>query len=219
MSSINGIYGNSFNVSQVSPYNPASQTGPINGSSQASGNPTQGNAFVSAIEQALAQLGISPATPNKANGSSASNSAQDPGQALAAFMHDLFAAMQGQGAASATASTDSDGDSSVTAAIGAASASTPAVSGMSGQHHHHGGGAGAIEAKLQNLIAQLSSSGTGTASGTASSPAISTLQQDFQNLLTSSGASGNQTSLASFLQSLSQNLQGSNPGLNVSTSA
>jgi hypothetical protein len=213
MSSINGIYGNSFNVSQVSPYSPASQTGPINGSSQVGGSPTQGNAFVSAIEQALAQLGISPATPGKANSNSASNSAQDPGQALAAFMHDLFAAMQGQGAASAAASTDNDGDAGATAAIGAASA------GVSGQHHHHGGGAGGIEAKLQNLIAQLSSPGAASGTGAASSPAISTLQQDFQNLLASSGASGNQTSLASFLQSLSQNLQGSNPGLNVSTSA
>ncbi|OIQ68855.1 hypothetical protein GALL_495450 [mine drainage metagenome] len=129
-------------------------------------------------------------------------------------MHDLFAAMQGQGAASAAAATDSDGDAGTTAAIGAASA------GVSGQHHHHGGGAGGIEAKLQNLIAQLSSPGAASGTGTASSsPAISTLQQDFQNLLASSGSSGNQTSLASFLQSMSQNLQDSNPGLNVSTSA
>jgi hypothetical protein len=75
---------------------------------------------------------------------------------------------------------------------------------------------------IQQLSSSNSSSSTGATNSTASTTGTtdsttSALQQDFQNLLASFGANGNQTSLTSFLQAISSNLQGNNPGLNVST--
>ncbi len=66
---------------------------------------------------------------------------------------------------------------------------------------------GAIQSRLQSLILQLSSPSAGA------NPANAALQQDFQNLLNAQGASG--TTLGSFLQALSQNLQGINPAGNL----
>ncbi len=67
-----------------------------------------------------------------------------------------------------------------------------------GSHH---GGIGKMEANLQSLIQQLSS-------GTSMSPVDASLQQSYQNLIGTQGATGNQSSLTSLLQTLSQNLQG-----------
>ena len=65
-------------------------------------------------------------------------------------------------------------------------------------------GQGGIEGRLQGLIQQLSSP-----TSKSNSTDIA-LQQNFQNLLSAQGASGSQASLSSFLQTLSQNLQGTN---------
>lgn len=75
-----------------------------------------------------------------------------------------------------------------------------------------------IENKLQTLIQQLSSTNTPSTSGTTDTT-TSNLQQDFQSLLSAFGASGSNASLSNFLQAISDNLKGANPGLNVSTSA
>lgn len=102
-------------------------------------------------------------------------------QALQAFIQSLFAALQAQ---TTQASTGMDADGGSISPVAAAS----------------GRGNGGMSAGLQGLIQQLSSSG-------APNSADAALQQSFQNLLGAQG-NGNQTSLASFLQALSQNLQG-----------
>ncbi|HUW29905.1 MAG TPA: hypothetical protein VMV97_15015 [Sulfuriferula sp.] len=185
------------------------------GVSRASGN---GGRFASAISQALSQLGVSSGssstTASTASDPTSSAATQDPQQALAAFMQNLFASLQSQGGGQTTAAnggTDSDGDRD---GSGAASA----VSGASGSRHHgghHGGGLSKIESGLQNLMQQISSSGTSATDSTASDSASSPLQQSFQNLLAADGASGSNVTLTSFLQTLAQNLQGATPTGNV----
>jgi len=239
MTSINSLFGNNFNLSPVSSTNAVSpQSSDSDGDSDGStstGRTGRGGFFASAVTQALSQLGISAVPATSASSStdasasstttdgSTTSSTQDPQKALGVFMHDLFAALRGDSTSqssgsSSTGGADSDGDND----------GSSAASGASGHHQHHGG-ASAIESKLQTLIQQLSaasnpsssnSSSTGTAATSGGTSADATLQTDFQNLLNALGASGNQTSLPSFLTAISNNLQsGSNPGLNVSLKA
>ena len=181
-----------------------------NDGSRVSGASGGGGKFASAIGQALSQLGISPgaATSTTTSPSSTSSTTQDPQQALAAFMQNLFAALQSQSGQSGAAGS----------AAGAGADPTAAVAGTAGHghHHHHGGGMGKIEGGLQNLIQQLSSSSSssasdsttsGSSSGTSNST-LDALQQSFNSLLSTGGTSGSNASLSSFLQSLSQSMQG-----------
>jgi hypothetical protein len=220
--SINGISSGTLNVPQVNTANSTSQSGSVKADrdgdndggrvSGSSGTSARGG-FASAINQALSQIGVSGSTA-----SGASSAAQDPLQALSAFMHNLFAALQSQGGgqpAAAQGGADSDGDNDGGGASG--------VSAAAGGGRHHGGGN--IASKLQSLIQQLSASSSGasasttagaTASGTdTSNSALSALQQSFQNLLSSQGASGSQATLGSFLQTLAQDLPGANPAGNI----
>jgi hypothetical protein len=169
-----------------------------------------GGRFASAIIQALAQLGNGSTAANGALDatSATSTTAKDPQQALAAFVQNLFAALQSQSSGQAAASTAANRSTTADA-----SNSTSAVSGQ-GHHHHHGGGAGKLEGGLQNLIQQLASSADASATGTGSSttssanPALDALQQSFDSLLAAEGKSGSNATLSDFLKSFAQNLQG-----------
>jgi len=82
---------------------------------------------------------------------------------------------------------------------------------------------GKIEGGLQNLIQQLSSSSSADTSGSStagsgsssSNSSLDALQQSFDNLLSADGKSGSGATLENFLQTLSQNMQGSLPTGNV----
>jgi hypothetical protein len=166
-----------------------------------------GGKFASAIDQALSQLGVS---ASGTAGASSAGAAQGPQQALVTFKQNLFAALQAQ--------SGQPDNAAVEAASGSAAGASPAVHG----HHQHGGGK--LEAGLQSLIQQLSSSNAGTADSSAasgsSSPAQDSLQQSFKNLMAADGASGSSATLSSFLQTLSQNMHSAPPTGNiVSTSA
>jgi hypothetical protein len=247
--------------------------------------------FLSAISQALSQIGVSPAPSTDTSNSSSTSTSGSPAQVLGAFVQDLFAALQAQSGnptpstntsttpatpaaedpvqALATTSTTPNPQSPVqalaaftedllaalqaqpgathttgnttgssttpttpvtTAATGATgtpttAANSPALtpSAGHGHHHHHHGASGNLESGLQSLIQQLSAS-TGGTSGTTTtgsstsspstsgvsspSPAIAALQQSFGNLLTADGASNSGATLVSFLQTLSQDIQG-----------
>ncbi|MDA8163511.1 MAG: hypothetical protein M0017_00570 [Desulfobacteraceae bacterium] len=160
-----------------------------------------GGGLVSAIDQALVQAGIS-APVGMASGSPGTSTASDQNaqEALQAFMQNLFAALQSAGGQAA-------GD-------GSAGSGSSAVSGASvhGHHHHHGGGHGRLQASMQTLIQQLSASDSSSSNSSSTDTA---LQQSYQNLLSAQGASGNQTSLPSFLRSISQNLRGAGTMGNV----
>jgi hypothetical protein len=153
-----------------------------------------GGRFASAISQALTQIGVTP--PDASSASAGATSAtstdtsptQDPKQAERAFAQALFSALQGQSGAPGQTEGPHKGG---------------------GGHHHHGGGGGAggaskIESGLQNLIQQLGASGTPTSGDSA----LTALQTSFNNLVTANGGNSSSASLTSFLQDLSQNLQG-----------
>ena len=194
------------------------QNHPPSAGSESGGGSGSPGAILDAVFQALSQAGISggsAANSSSAPSTTTSASDQNPLQALGAFMHDLFSALQNQGGqaaqgaqTSAQGTSDSDGDHRGT---GSGASGAPR-----GHHHHGGGGVARMESNLQSLIQQLSSSdstssatdtsgsSTATVSATNSS---STLQQSYQNLLSSLGLSGGSSSLGNFLQALSQNLQ------------
>jgi hypothetical protein len=201
-----------------------------NNGNSISGVAGSGGKFASAISQALTQLGVtSPAASSNSNATDTST-AQDPQQALASFMQSLFAALHAQsGTQTATSNNSTSDNSSTVGAVTSTTAATSsnAVAGKSGEghHHHHGGGGmSKLEGGLQNLIQQLSSSGqsasdssTSTSDSNSSNSTLDALQQSFNNLLSADGASGNNVSLTSFLQSLSQGLQGAPATGNVVT--
>jgi hypothetical protein len=229
MSTINGMMNNVYNIGAGG--NPAaiarsgSDSDGDNDGSRQSSRTGRTNPFATAILQALSNLGITiPAAPAGTTDSTTANSvnsvnppagnvaiSQDQQQALSTFMHDLFSALHAQGTTSSgntqnasNTGTDSDGDND----------GSQGVQGYS----HHGKGLNALASQLQSLVQQLSSTDTST-TGTAADTTGSGLQQDFNNLLASLGASDNQTSLSSFLGNLYDNLQANNPGANVTTQA
>ncbi|MBI2799890.1 MAG: hypothetical protein HYX63_06310 [Gammaproteobacteria bacterium] len=183
-----------------------------------------GNAgrFAAAIEQALSQLGVSPTssaigaasaggTTTAVNSSAVGGSSapRDPTAAMQTFMHDLFSVLRAMGNNSSNIANSAQTSSPT-------GSSNVAVSGGHGGQHHRGFGAGGIQGNLQSLIQQLSSSTSAT--GNSADPTIAVLQKDVQSLFgASAGTSNNQTSLVGFLQAISNNLQGNNPGLNVAT--
>ncbi len=181
---ISGIQNSQYlsQVFQASPTNPSSATAAGNGSVGRAGN----SAFASALMNALSQSGITVGSASNGTTTPSGGASQSPQQALQAFMQNLFAALHAQSAGSSgQPGADGDNDGSAAGAAGA----------MGGHH----GGIGKMEANLQSLIQQLSS-------GASASPVDASLQQSFQNLAGAQGS--NQASLTSFLQSLSQNLQG-----------
>lgn len=179
--------------------------------------------FMSAVMQALSQLGSSSnstiqnstpdGTPSSTAGASSTNTS-DPQAALNTFMHDLSAALHAQGGSGQGTPSNNSGDS------------TSAQSQGHHHHHHGGGGMNAMEGKLQNLIQQLSTTdpsqsntNTPTPDTASTDSAVSTLQNDFKNLLNTMGISGSQTTLDGFLKSVSQNIQNPNHGVSINTQA
>lgn len=164
--------------------------------------------FASAVFQALSQAGITLPTPGSSTGGSASGGQDSDGdndsgaqsassssaqQALHAFMHSLFQALNQTGAAQSSSVSNNDGSQS----------------GSSGAVHHHAGNRQQFAADAQQLLQSLTS---GSRTG---NPASSSLESSFQNLLQALGTSPTsgsaQPTLQSFLQSLVQNLGGSAP--------
>lgn len=166
--------------------------------------------FASAISQALAQIESTSSTASSASdpSSATSTTTQDPQQALAAFVQNLFAALQSQSAGQASTPTSANSSNTQDATNPSST-----VSGQGHHHHHHDGGTGKLEGGLQNLIQQLASSadkGTTSAGGaptSSSNPALDALKQSFDNLLAAEGKSGTNSTLGDFLKSFAQNLQ------------
>jgi hypothetical protein len=189
------------------------------------------------VMQSLSQAGINPSGTSTAGGATAGTATQSA-QAVSSFMQNLFAALKAQDSNATTASTANTtaAASTTTAATTAASATALApASGASqgtpsvGHHHrHHGGDSGQFGSELNSLIANLSSTDSSniaaasgstdaTAAATSSGPttAASQLQQSFKNMLNSLGANTSSTSLNSFLQTFSQNMQGMSASGNI----
>lgn len=249
---ISAISGSSYSLPQLNQVSSPRQRNGVSGDgdgdndgsrvSGAAGGTGGPGAFIAAIFQALSQTGVSGGTPAASatanqvppdpSSATASNPPKDPLQALGAFMHALFAALENQGGQAAPGGQlasqgggDGDGDNDGSANSSASSG----VANASHGHHHHGGGLAKIESNLQTLIQQLSSGATGsstidtsgTASNTASPAAASSpnptasLEQSYQNLLATLGVAGNSSTLGSFLQSFSQNLHGAGKSGNL----
>jgi hypothetical protein len=183
-------------------------------------------ALLDAIFQALSHAGVSTTaatdSSSSATGSATTSTAsgENPLQALAEFMHNLFTALQSQGG-QATQDAQTSAQGTANSDGGSDNTGNPSVSGApGGHHHHHGGDLGQIESKLQGLIQQQSSSTSstsiaGTTATSGSSTTNSALQQSYQDLLSSLGVSGSASTLGTFLQALSLNLQGLGSSGNV----
>lgn len=185
------------------------------------GSGSQGGQLTAALMQALAQLGISPAT----SGSASTGTGSTTQDRITSLIQSLAAALQSQTA----------GNSANPATTNPASAVAATSSSQS-----------TLEVGLKNLILQINSAdsamlgsmfgssdstnssdatmfGGSADSSTSSASTLSSLQQNFQSLMASQGTSSKQSTtptLQSFLQSTLQNFQGANSiGNLISTQA
>lgn len=230
--SISGISSANMALSQLSQNCGNRTSSASSGTEVESNRPPAGGKLMEAITQALSQLGVS-TTASTDETSGESNTTQDAAQSLGDFMQQLFAALRGQN--EVTGSTDSSQSQEDTTyqASNVAETSGQRPPPPPGNRPPGGpGGPGGLEADLSRLIEQLSaddsttsdsSDGSTTATASSDNSLETTLQQSFQNLLATLGKSGtstssssdNQASLTTFLQALSQNLQGSSATGNV----
>ena len=199
-------------LSGITSANSARQDGDSNEGGQRI-TPNQGGKLHDAIAQGLSQLGTSGQTVNSTSGSSDAAAAKDQQQVLAVFIQNLFAALHAQ-----TQTGQSAPDVTVAAGISSLAAAGT-VSGSATHGHRHGDGVGKLEGDLKSLIQKISAptsndtsstsnSSAGTTADSSSSSTLSNLQQSFSALLSADGVAGDAATLNSFLQSLSQNLQG-----------
>ena len=189
------VYTNSQTI-QPNSANQDSSTPEISGSVGHHRRHSGGSDFMKAIEQALSQMGLnlnpqSPSSPQTTSGtdndgsSSSSSVTGNSRQALHAFMHDLFNTLK-------TVQAQTSGTTSSNTASGSYSSN--------------------LTNGIQDIINALggSSPATGTTASTTQNGNLTTLQSDFQNLVTSLGGSpstGTQSSdLQTFLQNLVQNI-------------
>jgi hypothetical protein len=144
------------------------------------------------------------ATSASDTSSTAASGTQTPQQAMQAFIQNLVSALQSQQTGTASAATPSSPDP--TASTGAA------VAGAHG-HHGHGGHGGHMSAALQDLIDEVdtpnSSTTTAGATTATSNSSVASLQQSFQNLVSTMGGSAN-ASLSGFLTNFASDLSGMN---------
>ncbi len=213
---ITSIYQTTLYVGSTSTATDSDGDNDGSGASGTVGQAGQHGFFSASVLQTFSQFESGNNT-SSVNGSTSSSSAsgnnvsttQTPQeQALSAFMHDLFAALREQSAQSysnqgaSQGNVDSDGDYD--------GSGTSNVSGYGSR------GLAKLVGELQSLAQQLSPTGANGQSASNTSTAITTLQSDFQNLMTSlGGASGTTPSLSVFLQSLAQNLQTGNSTGNI----
>lgn len=201
MTSISSISSTPYSVtssgatSQVN--RPVDSDGDNDGGSRTAGTGGK-DKFVNAIMQAFSQLGVSGTTASTSatTDATADTAATTQNPAMSDFMHKLFAALQSESSQSGTATTDSTQDAST------------AASSVQGHHHAHGGGGGKMQADLQSLIQQVSDT-------SSSSKAETDLNDSFKALTASLGGTSSQATLGSFLQALSQNMQGAGPSGNA----
>lgn len=178
--------------------------------------PPAGGLF-DALMQALTQSGAltsTTATNSAAGSGSASgtssgtgaSSAQSPQQAMQAFIQNLVTALQSQGTGAA-------GTGSSVAA--ASSADTTTSSAAAPRAHHHRGHGGHMSAALQDLIDEVDGpdstlpggASAAATTGTGGTTEVTSLQQSFQNLVSSMGGSGT-ASLSGFLTNFAKDLSG-----------
>ena len=187
------------------------QTGASNQPTPPPGQPPAAG-LVDAVAQALSQIdvgtaGSRPVTAVANTGASTAtgdSSSSNPLQALAVFLQELMASLRDQGAQ--IPGTQGDGGGNATSAISSRAYRPPSM-----------------QADLQSLINAVKESENSTsAPSRPQNAAPNALQQRFDNLLASLGGKSNgSTTLASFLQSMADNLPPapSSRGNVVSTSA
>jgi hypothetical protein len=160
--------------------------------------------FTSAISQTLFQIGVTPAASNVATGATPTNTQQ---QALNSFAQDLFGALQPGGSGKATGSSaGGKGSTAVKKDAKAGGGSAAAPSSLSSSQL---AASNNLESRLQALVQQVGNEGE-SSQDNADQP-LAALQQSYQGLLSSQGASGTAPSLSSFLKVLAQNLQDAPP--------
>lgn len=173
INSIDPLYTQYLSLLNQSGNGGAGWGGQVSGSQSNSGG---GNTLMQILQETLGQMGLSMAPPppggacnagGSSNGSTSTNSTENPRQALGKFMHELFAALKSE--------SNSTGGGTSTPATAASSYSSLSAN---------------IEGLIEELGANSSSASTPSTNGT-----LSTLQTDFNNLVSAiEGTSGNSAS-------------------------
>ena len=217
-------------VNNANGYNPQVTTKvAVENSANVASNAANQSAFSSYIGQAFAQIGLANPTSVATPVISSASQANSSEKSLGSFVQDLFSILsQKDSQQSPTAvvsreqsnlqqlfskdnegsesSSDSESNGVNEAAIAAyTSGNTTTV--------------GNLSTNLQSLVKQLNDESRNTAN--YSSSTIQTLKDGFQSVLNAQGAGSNSNAtLANFLQTLAQNLQGQSPlGIIVNTQA
>jgi hypothetical protein len=221
------------NISSVSNnfYNPqiTNKVANVNSANLAN-NAANQSAFSSYIGQALAQLGVANPTNSNAPVISSANSANTSEKSLSTFIQDLFDILSKNDVAeNSTAPVTEKFNQSQTFSEETTTVTYPTVENRSSDNETVETNVTAIEAytadnsttvgniiaNLQKLVDKLN------LNDSTDSQQVQTLQNDFQSILDAQGATTeNPTSLATFLQTLAQNLEGQSPlGIIINTQA
>lgn len=182
-----------------------------------------GTAATTTDAAATSSIAAGSSSAASTSSTSASSGTQTPQQAMQAFIQNLVAALQSQGTATPTATTTTAATTPAANTVSTADTDPSSGSGAVHGHHGHGGHGGHMAAALQDLIDQVdgtdsttagaaSAAATSTAAGTTSTPntnasALVSLQQSFQNLVSTMGGNSN-ASLAGFLTNFKSDLSG-----------
>ena len=216
------------NISSVSNnfYNPqiTNKVANVNSANLAN-NAANQSAFSSYIGQALAQLGVSNPTNSNAPVISSANSANTSEKSLSTFIQDLFDILSKNDVAEnpttpvAEEFNQSQAFSEETTTVenrsGDNETTETNITAIDAYTADNSTTVGNIIANLQKLVDKLN------LNDSTDSQQIQTLQNDFQSILDAQGATtANPTSLATFLQTLAQNLEGQSPlGIIINTQA
>ena len=150
------------------------------GVQQSAGSAAAAQTFLQTLSVSMAPSASSAPPAQATPAANTTTSAEQVTQALMAFEKNLFDALQAQ------------------------SPQAPNAPSRESHHHHGGQGGGQMASELSSLIGQ-----TSQATGTEAASPTTGLDQSFKSLLSTLGVSGNNASLNSFLQSMSDTMQAS----------
>jgi hypothetical protein len=152
------------------------------------GRPNDGHAFVRDVMESLSSLGLNVQDVN--GGASSAGNAEEVREALHTFLHDLHQVLNQSGGIQTTPTTgggDTATETETETGTGTGTEGSTTATSSPVQN-----GYGNVKTNLQDLIASLSEGAGGD----------STLQTDFNNLVTALGGSASDTGLVDFLKQL-----------------
>lgn len=165
------------------------------------------NLFALAVELSFSQIGLFDSSSTSTD--DGFSSVPDQQIVLIPFMDSLLNALQAQSAQTSQPPTSLSPED---IALNIANSGTFGITGYEEHHYYHSGENSGMQADLQSLIQKISSMDSSASVSSYDNSTLFSLMQNFQMLLTSSGASdktsGNISVLGAFLKALLKNIQG-----------